>query len=154
NLRPCWEEAKVTWSEALTRRLSVAFVPGKGPVTVRRTEGPKGAPPNPIRWEGAGTDRALFTADSPRSKVMVGYLGGRKAELPGWRVEMAKTDTNFAALTLTAMDDRPIAQSRKLLLTAVGRVENQGMKWNAKRNSVGKDWGTGPTRAEGIPASV
>jgi hypothetical protein len=154
NVEPCWEEAKAPWSEILTRRLSVAFVPGKGPVTVRRTEGPKDAGPSPIRWQGANSNQALFTADSPRSKVMVGYLGGRKVELPGWQVEMAKTDSSFAALTLTAMDGKPINQSRSLLLTAVGRVENKGMGWNAKRTSVGKDWGTGPTRAEGIPASV
>src|SRR5262249_22443749 len=94
------------------------------------------------------------TADSPRSKVMVGFLGGRKVELPGWQVKMARTGNSFAALTLTAMDGQPIDQSRRLLLTAVGKVENKGMRWNAERTSVGKDWGTGPTRAEGIPAAV
>ena len=50
------------------------------------------------------------------------------------------------------MDGQPINQSRSLLLTAVGKVENKGMQWNAERTSVGRDWGTGPTRAEGIPA--
>jgi hypothetical protein len=138
--------------EYLTRRLSVAFVPGKGAITVKRTGDGKGSA-TPVRWQG-GTDQALFTADSPRSKVMVGFLGGRKVELPGWQVEMAKTANSFAALTLTAMDGQPINQSRSLLLTAVGKVENKGMQWNAERTSVGRNWGTGPTRAEGIPAAV
>jgi hypothetical protein len=141
-------------TEAVTRRLSLAFVPGKGKLTVHRTATRKAGDADPVRWEAAAKDRALFTADSPRSKVLVGLLGGRNVELPGWRVEMAKTDTNFAALTLTAMDGQPINQSRSLLLTAVGRVENRGMTFNADRTSVGKGWGTGPTRAEGIPASV
>jgi len=42
----------------------------------------------------------------------------------------------------------------KLLLTLVGKVENQGMGWNADRTSVGDQWGQGPTLAEGIPAAV
>jgi hypothetical protein len=151
-LNEAWSVGKSSPLEAVSRKLSVAFVPGKGPVTVRRSGGKEAV--SPVRWQGPGTDQALFTADSPRSKVMVGLMGGRKLELPGWRVEMAKTDTNFAALTLTAMDGRPIKESRSLLLTAVGRVENKGMAFRADRKSVGKGWGTGPTRAEGIPATV
>ena len=61
---------------------------------------------------------------------------------------------NFAAVTLTAMDQKPTALSHKLLLTLVGKVENQGMGWNANRTSVGSQWGRGPTVAEGIPATV
>jgi len=61
---------------------------------------------------------------------------------------------NFAAVTLTAMDQKPTAQSQRLLLTLVGKVENQNMGWNADRTSVGDQWGHGPTLAEGIPATV
>ena len=92
----CWPTAPATSAplvqhprgpaqEYLTRRLSLAFVPGKGPVTVKRPRMTR--PPGPVRWHGGTKDRALFTADSPRSKVMVGFLGGRKAALPGWQVE-------------------------------------------------------------------
>ena len=41
-----------------------------------------------------------------------------------------------------------------MLLTLAGKVENQGMGWNADRTSVGDQWGHGPTVAEGIPATV
>src|SRR5262249_35950967 len=92
--------------------------------------------------------------DTPRSKAMVGFLGGRQGTMPGWKVAMAKTDNNFATLALTALDENPIDRSRSLLLTAVGRVENKGVGWNAKRDSIGGKWGDSPTRAEGIPAKV
>ena len=39
-------------------------------------------------------------------------------------------------------------------MTVVARAENQGMKWNALRNSVGADWGHGPTIAERVPATI
>lgn len=148
-----WEAAKSPAQEAVTRRLAVTFVSGTNPATIER----KGEPPTgggPLRWEGTETDQALFTVDSPSSKVMVGFLGGRRLSLPGWQVEMTKTATGFAALTLSARDGRPADRSRSLLLTAVGRVENKGMGWNANRTSVGRAWGQGPTRAEGIPAAI
>ncbi len=149
-----WSVGRSAPAEAVTRRVSIAFVKGEGNLTVRRTANRKPGDADPVRWQGGGTNQALFSADSPRSKVLVGFLGGRKVELSGWRVQMAKTSTNFAALTLTSMDDQPLNQSRSLLLTAVGRVENKGMGFNAARTTVGTKWGTGPTRAEGIPATV
>jgi hypothetical protein len=84
---------------------------------------------------------------------MVGFVGGRKLALGGWEVEVAKKG-RFAALTLSALDGRPAERSRSLLLTAVGRVENAGMGWNAERTSVGNRWGKGPVRAEGIAGTV
>ena len=61
---------------------------------------------------------------------------------------------NFAAMTLTAMDQKPLNQSRHVLLTLVGKVENTGMVWNADRTSISDQWGHGPILAEGIPATV
>jgi hypothetical protein len=37
-----------------------------------------------------------------------------------------------------------------MLLAAVGSAENTAMKWNAEQTSVGRDWGRGPTRVNGI----
>jgi hypothetical protein len=52
------------------------------------------------------------------------------------------------------MDGRDTEHSHSLLLTAVGRVENVGMVWNATRTSIGDQWGTGPTQAEGVSAAI
>jgi hypothetical protein len=156
-----WEAAGITARDALTKRLSLSFVPGQ-----RQKQPPSLTPRNddeflnkpkatgPIDWQTDGTDKPVFTADSPSSKVMVGFLGGQSVQMPGWLVQMAETPRNFAALMLTARDGKPTDQSRSLLLTAVGSVENTGMQWNADRTSVGDKWGTGPTRAEGVPASI
>ena len=61
---------------------------------------------------------------------------------------------NFASFTLTTVDAKPIAISKRLLLTIVGHVEKEGMIWNADRTSVGTNWGHGPALAEGIPVTV
>ncbi len=67
---------------------------------------------------------------------------------------MSTTPRNFAALTLSAVDGKPMDQSQSLLLTAVGTVENTAMVWNKERTSLGTKWGTGPTLAEGVPAAI
>ena len=71
-----------------------------------------------------------------------------------WEVQAKSSPRNFAALTLNAVDGRPIEQSHTLLLTALANVENKGMMWNASHTSVGDQWGTGPTQAEGIAATI
>ena len=85
---------------------------------------------------------------------MLGFLGGTTAQVNGWRVQMTATPRNFAAFTLSALDGKPMEQSKSLLLVAVGSVENLGMVWNADRTSVGDKWGSGPTQAEGISGAI
>jgi hypothetical protein len=100
-----------------------------------------------MRWDrGVG----LWTLDSPASKSAVGFLGGRRVDVGEWSVEVPRTEAGFAALSLASLDGKPSASSGRLLLTAVGRVENVGMVYNAARNSVGTQWGLGPTHVEGI----
>ena len=57
-------------------------------------------------------------------------------------------------LGLAALDNQPIARSKKMLLVAVGQVANSGMQWNADRTSVADKWGHEPTIAEGIGATI
>jgi hypothetical protein len=155
SIAPLWDEAGSRPLEALTQRLSVSFAPKEVPVMVGRKFRP-GAQKRSraVRWQDAGTDRALFTVDAPASKLVVGFVGGRTVELDGWRLSVPKDAPAFAALALSAADGKAVKESGSLLLTAVGRVENAGMGWNKQRTSVGRDWGKGPTRAQGIVAEV
>jgi hypothetical protein len=85
---------------------------------------------------------------SPSADVLVGDIGGQTVGLEGTSLTFPNFGDNFAAVTLTQMPNK----SR--LLTMIGKVENQGMVWNAERTSIGDQWGHGPTMAEGIPATV
>jgi len=59
-----------------------------------------------------------------------------------------------AHLGLVALDGKPVAESRRLLLVAMGRAENQERDWNADRTSVGDRWGRGPVLVQGVRAVV
>ncbi len=108
------------------------------------------APPIIVSKTGGGR----YSTANRRAQSVVGYVGGQTVTLGEETFAFPKFGNNFAAVTLTAMDRKPTAQSQKLLLTLVGKVENQEMGWNADRTSVGDQWGHGPTLAEGIPATV
>ncbi len=148
-----WEAAGSPRKDALTARLTVRLTDGRGEPRLRRRGG-KADGPKALSWQGAGTDKALVRVDSSASKLAVGFVGGRKVELTGWSIEVPGDAPRFAALVLSPKDGRPAERSRSLLLTAVGRVENAGMTWNRERTSLGRGWGKGPVRAEGVVATI
>jgi len=104
-----------------------------------------------IRWNRAP---ALFSIDTPRSKAIMGSLGGREARLRELRIAQPPSQNNFASYALSSLDGAEIARSKRLLFVAAGKVENVAMGWNLDRTSVGNEWGKGPTQAEGIMADV
>lgn len=103
-------------------------------------------------WRGGAKGTGLVTIDTPRSQALIGWLGRTGA---GAKTQNLSVDarTPFCALTLSALDDKPIASARRLLLTATARTANTGMEWNAKRTSV-DTWGGAPTRIEVVTGTV
>ena len=64
--------------------------------------------------------------DTPGTKAVVGFARGRKCELGGVSIE---PQTGFGAVYLTAREpDKTIESSRELLVVAIGRSRNTGMK--------------------------
>jgi hypothetical protein len=104
-----------------------------------------------VSWDA---EAGLYTVDAPAAKAVVGRCAGRTTKLKGAEFEVKANSRNFAVLTLNAADGQPLAKSSRLLLTAVGNVENTGMNWNADHTSVGTKWGSAPTICEGIAAKV
>jgi hypothetical protein len=62
-------------------------------------------------------------------------------------------DTEFCALMLTSLDDRPIAKSGRLLFSATARSTNTDFAWEADRRTVA-NWGRGPTRIEPVRGTI
>ncbi len=55
-------------------------------------------------------------------------------------------------MTVTALDDAAVNESRKILVTACGRCENTGMIFSDDRQTVGRNWGKPPVRIEAVEA--
>ncbi len=79
----------------------------------------------------------LLKINSPRTKGAVGFLADAgPLDLDGLTLS---SETNFAAVIATSLDDEPIGRSRHVMLTAVARAENtaQGF-WPSPHNP--KSW--------------
>ncbi len=145
-----WNAATSGLISPFKERFSLALGDGD----VEKTLALSTYPTAPSVRVGKTTAGATYTAMPSPPKPVVGYIGGQTVTLGTTTLTFPSFGSNFAAVTLTAMDQKPLVQSHRILLTLVGKVENQGMVWNADRTSVGDQWGQGPTLAEGIPATI
>jgi len=149
-----WRDAGAARSVPLWSRAYVQFGEAKFPTTTRAGIDNRSnivSDTNELRWD---KKKRRFTVNTPNSKLAVGFMGGDSQMLDEFRFTMPASRTNFASLSLSSLDGKPVAQSERLLLTAAGQAENLLMGWNYDRTSVGSDWGKGPTHVEGIAAYV
>jgi hypothetical protein len=106
-------------------------------------------------WDVREKNRGVVTINSPRSKAVIGFGGGKRFELGEFTIEPAEGMQNgWSAITLTALD-ADAKSPKRWLLTATGYAENTGMVWkNAEKSSVGRAWGQAPSLVEGVAAKL
>ncbi len=82
-----------------------------------------------LRWtEGARNPGGFFVMDTPGTKAVVGFAQGRKFELGEVTIE---PQSRFGAIYVTAREkDKDVASSRELLVVAIARARNKGMKFS------------------------
>jgi len=117
-------------------------------------DGPWTSETGELTWDNRDSLNSVFMINSEAVKAAVGYIGGRSIELGNVTITMDTTEYNWATITLTSLDGKPVDNSSSILLVAAGRVENTGMGWNEEKTSVGAEWGEPPSLAEGIPAYI
>jgi hypothetical protein len=103
-----------------------------------------------LSWQGWETKQGQVVVQTARSQALVGFNKASRLMTANLALEV---DNPFCAVTLGALDDRPIVQSGKLLLTTAARVANSNMQWNAKRTTLEK-WGTPPACIEAVTGKV
>ena len=101
-------------------------------------------------WRSSGKGTGLVVVDTPSSQALVGHVAKQGGKTKNLRADL---QTPFCAVTLGALDNKPVSSSTKLLLTVTARVANTDMEWNAKRNSLEK-WGKAPVRIEPVTGKV
>lgn len=108
-------------------------------------------------WDLSSDGSGLVTVNTPKSKAVIGFAGGKSIKLGNFVIESNETlQEGWGAITLTAMrGDMEGKGAVDILITATGYAENTDMKWkNPEKSSVGRDWGRAPSLVEGIPAKI
>jgi hypothetical protein len=102
-------------------------------------------------WDADGKGSGYLTIDTPLTRAAVGWIGGKKIELAGARFEVTAP---FCAVSATSLDGKPLQTSAKILVVAVSRCANTGLKWNESRTSIGNNWGGPPILIEPVEGRV
>ncbi len=96
-------------------------------------------------------DLGVGYVNTPRSQVVYGQVGSA-GTIALADVSFA-ISTPFASVAATSWDGEPLGSSRHLLITAVGRAENTGMRFNLTHTKL-VDAGTGPILIEPVTGEV
>lgn len=94
--------------------------------------------------------RGYVTANSPRVQAAVGFLAGIPVKLADCEVG---TSNQCASILVTSWDGLPLGQSRRILITAVGRSRNTDMAYSRggqRLLAIGKP----PVLLEGVKGTV
>jgi hypothetical protein len=149
---------KAGWNDAITvlRRSEVEFDGDKLTLSgqIPEPDGSWVSETGEITWDNRDANQSVFTVNAPAAKAAVGYIGGKAIELGNVTIAMDTTYNNWGTVTLTAVDGKSMNESSNVLLVVAGRAENTGMGWNDEMNSIGSEWGTAPTIAEGLPVKI
>jgi lysophospholipase L1-like esterase len=100
-----------------------------------------------LRWLHADQKRGVITVATPRSQSLIGFVRGSGKSTPHLNADVTN---EFCVLTLTALDEQPIASARKLLLVATtGTAQNTGQQF-ADDGKTLAEWGEGPIQIEPV----
>ena len=101
---------------------------------------------------GAGTGRFLLR--DPHGAAFVGFADA-STPIDLGIAKITKLQSPFAAIQLVPADPaKTLAGADRLLLSAVARTSNTGMKWDAKRTSISFHWGNPPAKIEVVRGEI
>ncbi len=101
-------------------------------------------------WRTTPDAHGLVTEETDRTQALIGFVKSHRVAVKNLAADV---DNAFAALTLSAIDDAPIARARRLLLTAGARVTNTGLQRNADRTRTTQQGGA-PSLIEPVTGTV
>ena len=88
--------------------------------------------------------------ETDRTQALIGFV---KSDPKSLRNLSAAVTTNFGAIVLSSLDDKPLASAARMLLTAGSRVANTDMKWNDTHTRL-ENQGVSPSLIEPVAGTV
>ena len=100
-----------------------------------------------LRWQKPDGNNARFIVNTPRFQAIAGRTGGQAVATSDLQVAL----DNHGFVSAIALDDKPIAESNRILITAVSGSSNTGQRSRiVDRTRVVFDVGRAPPRLERV----
>lgn len=105
-------------------------------------------------WDARNAEKALVMVNTPETKAVWGLVGGQTVAIGDWQLKFGELPGDYGVFVATSKDGKPLSESKSILISAVNHVENSTMEWNERKDSLGEDWGEGPTVTWGVPVEI
>lgn len=99
---------------------------------------------------GLATEKGILKVNTPKTAILV-VPDGASASTEGLRVESV---TSFCSVSASAMDDKPLTHSGKILLFHITNVLNSDMRFSGEDMTVLEDWGKLPLLVKNGSAQI
>jgi hypothetical protein len=110
-----------------------------------------------LRWDTSRAGRGYFLADTPRTKLFTGFVGGRSFDLGNVKLAIGRTRLDWATLSMVAVDGQGFDLPGRILIAATGVAQNEGAclkPLGGDTVTLGNHWGAEPVLCEGVPAEI
>ena len=94
--------------------------------------------------------RQVITVQTPKTQAIIGRTGAGAFVLPGVEVSFK---TPFVSTIFTPLDDQPLAQSQRILITALAQDKQTGTRYSADSTKL-EATGTAPLLLEPVQATI
>lgn len=136
-------------------RVALAFsedtTPARTPLAVKTVPAPSILRANTGQLAWHPGNKGFFTVNTPGTKAVIGFATGQAHTLGELTI---RPETNFAVIFVTSLEkDRSVTQSKRLLITTVGRARNTGMTYSADGSQL-LTVGEAPVLLEPVKASL
>lgn len=136
------EKGKIAWQDMLKSQIVSAIAGYGGQGGISKT--------SKLDWS-VENGKGLYSTRSQGAWIHTGHAERYEKATNG---QLSVTKPEFAAVMVTPLDNRPLNNSRKILVTACGRCENTGMKFSEDRRTVGRNWGQPPVQIEPVEGTL
>lgn len=140
-----WRQSGQADSLAWTRRVGVAIRPGALEAQSQ------GNPGTSVAW----SEGPALSVTAPGARMLLGWAGdGRARKLGDAAITMRPgTREGYGQVLVASLDGKPLASSRRALITAVSRSENVDQTWQDQAGQI-VNWGKGPVVSEPVEADL
>jgi hypothetical protein len=96
------------------------------------------------------SEQGHLMVNTPRTQGFTGFSGGKTANFSNLQVQL---QNNYGMVVASALEVRPLSQSRRILVSAIGNAMNTGMAIDESGSRV-RETGTAPVLVEPMRGTV
>ena len=134
--------------DALSQRVETTIMTSAAEAAPENKVATQDQPDQRCVWDDKA---ATLIVQSPNTVALTGFVGPDAGYDLGWvRVSI---QSEFCSLWMTSLDAMPLPESHHVLITAVARAENSGMRFNQGRTHL-VEQGHAPVLMEPVRASL